>query len=61
MADGKTWKLIRDLGLVKGGKGLRCHEPIATFQLRLKLVTIHMPLSDILSMLTLNSARGSAA
>lgn len=61
MADGKTYKLIRDLGLVKGGKGLRCHEPIATFQLRLKPVTLHVPLSDILSMFTLNWARGSAA
>lgn len=61
MADGKTYKLIRDLGLVKGGKGLRCHEPIATFQLRLKPVTLHVPLSDILSMFALNWARGSAA
>jgi len=61
MADGKTYKLIRDLGLVKGGKGLRCHEPIATFQLRLKPITLHVPLSEFLSLLTLNSARGSAA
>lgn len=61
MADGKTYKLIRDLGLVKGGKGLRCHEPIATFQLRLKPITIHVPFSEILSMLTLGPARGSAA
>lgn len=61
MADGKTYKLIRDLGLVKGGKGLRCHEPIATFQLRLKPITLHVPLSDLLSLFTLSSARGSAA
>ena len=61
MADGKTYKLIRDLGLVKGGKGLRCHQPIVTFQLRLKPITLHMPLSEILSMLTLSTARGSAA
>lgn len=61
MADGKTYKLIRDLGLVKGGKGLRCHEPIATFQLRLKPVTIHVPFSQILSVLALRPTRGSAA
>lgn len=61
MADGKTYKLIRDLGLVKGGKGLRCHEPIVTFQLGFRPIRLHVPLSDILSMLTLNSARGSAA
>lgn len=61
MADGKTYKLIRDLGLVKGGKGLRCHEPIMTFQLKLKPVRIHIPISEIFSMLPLTSARGSAA
>lgn len=61
MADGKTYKLIRDLGLVKGGKGLRCHEPIVTFQLKLKPIKLHISMSDILSLLTLSSARGSAA
>lgn len=61
MADGKTYKLIRDLGLVKGGKGLRCHEPIVTFQLGFKPITLHVPLSDLLSLFTLGSVRGSAA
>ena len=42
MADGKTYKLIRDLGLVKGGKGLRCHEPIMTFQLKLRPIKIRL-------------------
>lgn len=57
MADGKTYKLIRDLGLVKGGKGLRCHEPIMTFQLRPKPISIHVPLSEIFAMLTIRPAR----
>lgn len=61
MADGKTFKLIRDLGLVKGGKGLRCHEPIMTFQLKLKPIRFHVPISEIFSMQTITSARGSAA
>jgi len=29
-----TWCLVRDLGLVKGGKGMRHFEPIMTFSLR---------------------------
>jgi hypothetical protein len=29
-----TWCLVRDLGLVKGGKGMRHFEPIATFSFR---------------------------
>ena len=29
-----TWCLVRDLGLVKGGKGLKCFETIATFSFR---------------------------
>jgi len=29
-----TWCLVRDLGLVKGGKGMRHFEPIATFSAR---------------------------
>ncbi len=61
MADGKTYKLIRDLGLVKGGKGLRCHEPIVTFQLKLKPISIHVPMAEIFPMLTIKSAGGSAA
>lgn len=32
MSDGR-WSVIRDLGLVKGGKGLRCHECIFSFRL----------------------------
>ncbi len=48
MADGKTYKVIRDLGLVKGGRGLRCHEPLVTFQLRLKPVSLHVSFSELL-------------
>lgn len=29
-----TWCLVRDLGLVKGGKGMRHFEPIMTFSFR---------------------------
>ena len=29
-----TWCLVRDLGLVKGGKGMRHFEPIVTFSIR---------------------------
>ena len=29
-----TWCLVRDLGLVKGGKGMRHFEPIVTFSVR---------------------------
>jgi len=29
-----TWCLVRDLGLVKGGKGMRHFEPVVTFSLR---------------------------
>lgn len=29
-----TWCLIKDLGLVKGGKGMRHFEPIVTFSFR---------------------------
>jgi hypothetical protein len=29
-----TWCLVRDLGLVKGGKGMRHFEPIMTFSVR---------------------------
>ena len=61
MADGKTYKLIRDLGLVKGGKGLRCHEAIMTFKFKLKPVSIHVPLSELISMLSVAVARRSAA
>jgi len=35
MSDGR-WSVIRDLGLVKGGKGLRCHECVFSFRLDLK-------------------------
>jgi len=31
MSDGR-WSVIRDLGLVKGGKGLRCHECVFSFR-----------------------------
>lgn len=29
-----AWCLVRDLGLVKGGKGMRHFEPVATFTFR---------------------------
>ena len=29
-----TWCLVRDLGLVKGGKGMRSFEPVMTFSFR---------------------------
>jgi hypothetical protein len=29
-----TWCLVRDLGLVKGGKGMRHFEPVVTFSFR---------------------------
>jgi hypothetical protein len=29
-----TWCLVRDLGLVKGGKGMHHFEPVVTFSLR---------------------------
>jgi hypothetical protein len=34
MSDG-TYCIIRDLGLVKGGKGMRHHEVLVTFSLRI--------------------------
>jgi len=61
MADGKTYKLIRDLGLGQRREGLRCHEAIMTFQLKLKPVSIHVPLSELISMLSVAMARRSAA
>jgi hypothetical protein len=57
MADGKTYKLIRDLGLVKGGKGLRYHEPILTLQFKLKPISIHIPILEVLSLLKIRSTR----
>ena len=29
-----TWCLVRDLGLVRGGKGMRHFEPLVTFSVR---------------------------
>jgi hypothetical protein len=29
-----TWCLVRDLGLVKGGKGMRHFDPVVTFSFR---------------------------
>jgi hypothetical protein len=48
MSDG-SYRLIRDLGLVKGGKGLRSHEPLLTFKLHFKPVKAHVPLSALIS------------
>ena len=39
MSDG-TYCIIRDLGLVKGGKGMRHHEVLMTFSLRILLKRI---------------------
>jgi hypothetical protein len=39
MSDG-TYCIIRDLGLVKGGKGMRHHEVLVTFSLRILLKRI---------------------
>lgn len=39
MSDG-TYCIIRDLGLVKGGKGMRHHEVLVTFSLRILLQRI---------------------
>ena len=39
MSDG-TYCIIRDLGLVKGGKGMRHHEVLVTFSLRMLLKRI---------------------
>lgn len=39
MSDG-TYCIIRDLGLVKGGKGMRHHEVLVTFSLRIFLKRI---------------------
>ena len=33
MSDG-TLCLVRDLGLVKGGKGMKCHEALMAFSVR---------------------------
>ena len=39
MSDG-TYCVIRDLGLVKGGKGMRHHEVLVTFSVRIFLKRI---------------------
>lgn len=57
MADGKTYKLIRDLGLVKGGKGLRCHEAILTVQLKLKPISFHIPFMEVVSLFAIRPTR----
>jgi hypothetical protein len=53
MSDG-TWSLIRDLGPVKGGKGLRCHERVFSFRVQVKLTpalkwNVRVPLPGIVS------------
>ena len=45
------------MGLVKGGNELRYHEPMLTFQLKLKPISIQFPFSEIISLLTHNHAR----
>jgi len=50
MSDGR-WSVIRDLGLVKGGKGLRCHECVFSFRLDLRRLFVRRrratPLSTV--------------
>jgi len=53
MSDG-TWSLIRDLGPVKGGKGLRHHERVFVFRVQVKLTqalswNLRLPLPNIVS------------
>lgn len=53
MSDG-TWSLIRDLGPVKGGKGLRHHERVLAFRVQVKLTqalswNVRLPLPSIVS------------
>jgi hypothetical protein len=38
-----TYCIIRDLGLVKGGKGMKHHEVVVTFSLRALLKRIRRP------------------
>jgi len=50
MSDGR-WSVIRDLGLVKGGKGLRRHECVFSFRLDVKRLFVRRhvtrPVPDI--------------
>ena len=43
-----TWCLVRDLGPVKGGKGMRHFEPIVTFSVRAFLRAVRkLPVREI--------------
>jgi hypothetical protein len=44
-----TYCIIRDLGLVKGGKGMRHHEVLVTFSLRALWRWIGLASSDLVS------------
>jgi len=46
MSDGR-WSIIRDLGLVKGGKGLRCHECVFSFRLDVRRLFVRRHTADI--------------
>jgi hypothetical protein len=53
MSDG-TWSIIRDLGLVKGGKGLRHHECLFSFRIHVQIApalkwNIRIPLPAIVA------------
>lgn len=48
MASG-DYKIIRNLGLVKGGKGLRSHEVLFTFPRLMPARLIYAPLSAMLN------------
>ena len=58
MSDG-TYCVIRDLGLVKGGKGMRHHEVLVTFSLKMLLKRIR--LRGLPSLRSLALARNSGS
>jgi hypothetical protein len=57
MSDG-TYCVIRDLGLVKGGKGMRHHEVLVTFSVRIFLKRIRR--RGLLSLQFFTQRRGSS-
>jgi hypothetical protein len=59
MSDG-TYCIIRDLGLVKGGKGMRHHEVLVTFGFRMLLKRIRLRGLPSLQSLALARNTGSS-
>ncbi|CAM5428060.1 hypothetical protein AFEL58S_02460 [Afipia felis] len=55
MSDGR-WSVIRDLGLVKGGKGLRCHECVFSFRLDLRRLLVRRRIASHVDVLTRSEA-----